>query len=308
MRILRNLLPLIGVVLLVYIIGKIGIAKIFTSILEANYFLTIIAVLILIPMILMQTAKWDFILKKQGIRLSFSYLTKVQIISSFYESITPARVGSFIKIAYLQERLKNFGKSASSVVIDRALDFLSVAFLAFIGSLLLVADKSDLFYVPIIAFVLFLAGFLLLTNRKLSRIVWNIAYKIVIPKKFKEKANNSFNEFYNVLPNLKNILALSLLTLAFWLLVYTQAYVFALAFNVKIPYLEFICIFPISVIISLIPITISGFGTREAVLLTLFSKFDVAESGIITFSLVWAGLAVIIYSAAALYILAKKKV
>ncbi len=308
MRIIRNLLPLIGVVLLAYIIRKIGVIKIFNSLLEANYFLAIIAVLLLVPMILLQTAKWDFILRKQGIRLSFSYLTKVQIISSFYESITPARVGSFIKIAYLQEKLKNFGKSASSVVIDRALDFLSVAFLAFIGSLLLVADKSNLFYAPIIAFVLFLAGFLLLTNRKLSRIVWNIAYKIVIPQKFKEKANNSFNEFYNVLPNLKNIVALSLLTLAFWLLVYTQAYLFALAFNVRIPYLEFIFIFPISVIISLVPITVSGFGTREAVLLTLFSKFNVAESGIVTFSLVWAGLAVIIYSAVALYILARKKI
>jgi len=307
MKIIKRILPLFGIFLLVYVINKIGVLGILKSLKEANYFMIFLGTLFFIPMLFISAAKWNLILKKQGVNLKFSYLLKIQIISLFYEFITPARIGSFIKIAYLQERLKNFGKSANSVVIDRFLDFLSVSFLALIGSTILLKNSINSSHASMVVFFLFFLGFLVLTNKKLSRILWNIAYKVLIPKNFKERAMNSFNEFYKVLPNLWNILLFSLVTLLFWIMVYTQAYLFALGFNVNVPYLEFIFIFPISVIISLIPVTVSGLGTREASLLALLSRFG-SGSSIVSFSLLWTATSVIIYSVPALYLLFRKKI
>lgn len=308
MGLLKNVLPLVGIALLLYVINKIGFLEILNSFSEANWTFVVFALLIYIPMILLQTAKWDFILKKQKFRFNFNYLLKLQFISSFYEMITPARIGSFIKIMYLQDKIKNLGKAASSVVIDRFIDFLSVAFLAFMGSILLISNSINTLYMSVIVFITFLLGFIVLTNKRISKIFWNIAYKLLIPKRLKKKALKSFNDFYKVLPNIGNIIILFLLTFVFWLIVYTQAYIFALAFNVKIPYIQFILIFPISVIISLIPITVSGLGMREASLLAILSKFGMPSNGIVTFSLVWSGTAIIIYSIPFLYLLIRKKI
>ncbi|MFH1249393.1 MAG: lysylphosphatidylglycerol synthase transmembrane domain-containing protein [archaeon] len=308
MRFLKKALPLLGILLLAYVVNKIGIRQIIKSLSEANWLFVFLATLFFIPLIFMQTGKWSLLLRMQKLNLNFFYLLKIQVVGIYYEMITPARVGSLIKIMYLHEKIKNFGKAASSVIIEKFLDFLSVSFLALLGSILLLKDSVNATYAFLVVFVIFLAGFVILTNKNLSRIFWDIAYKIFIPKNLKEKAMNSFNNFYEGLPNLGQIASLSLITLLFWVIVYSQAYIFALAFNVKIPYLEFILIFPISVIISLIPITISGLGTREASLLTLLSKFPVQQNDIVAFSLVWSITGIIVYALPALYLLLRKKI
>src|SRR3989338_322984 len=143
---LTKLLPLIGIALLAYIIWKIGLDKIIKSIAEADYSMLLLYLLLFIPMLFLQTYKWDYLLKRQKVRFGFKYLLKLQVISTFYEIITPARIGSFIKIAYINKKLGNFGKSASSVVIDRFMDFLLVALLAFIGAISLVSNNKNIYF------------------------------------------------------------------------------------------------------------------------------------------------------------------
>ncbi len=298
---MRWLLPLIGVLLLYYIMSKIGIGKIIDAFSSANYYYLLVMLFLLIPMLIVQTAKWQYLLVRQGLRFNFIYLIKLQLISLFYEGVTPGRVGSFIKIAYINKNIKNLGKSCSSVVIDRALDFLFVASLAFLGSLLVMKSILNMFYISLIIFVLFLAGFAILINKDATRAVVYLFYKILIPKRLKERAKNSFNEFYKNIPSLKSIIITFLLTAVLWIIIYTQAYISARAFNVNVPYLKFMVLFPISVLISLVPITVSGLGTREAVLIKLFEGFGTPE-GIVASSLVWACTALVIYAIFGLYL------
>jgi uncharacterized membrane protein YbhN (UPF0104 family) len=89
-------------------------------------------------------------------------------------------------------------------------------------------------------------------------------------------------------------------------LVYTQAYLIALSFSIKISYIKFLVIFPISIIISLVPITISGFGAREAVLLALLGGYA-EKQNIVAFSIAWAALSLIIYPLLAILFIFKKE-
>ena len=295
MRFVKSLLPVIGLALLAYLLWKIGITKIIQSFAHANYILIWVSFLIFIPIILIQTAKWSYILKKQGISLRFKDLLGIHVISLFYESVTPARIGYFMKIAYLQQRLKSVGRAASSVIIDRALDFISVAILAFFGSLVVMQKYSDTFYISLIILLIFIIGFLVILSKNRTRFFARFFYRILIPAKMKENAKNSFDEFYKTIPSKKSIIALFFMTLVFWIIVYSQAYMIARAFSLNIPYLRFLVLFPISIIVGLIPITISGFGARELVLVKLMEQFGKQES-IVSFSVTWAFLSLVVFS------------
>ena len=130
-------------------------------------------------------------------------------------------------------------------------------------------------------------------------------YKILMPKNLKSKARESFNEFYKNMPKISSIIILFCLTIIFWLMVYSQAYITALAFNLKINFLYFLFIFPIAIIISLIPISISGFGTRESALIVLFAGFD--KIRIVSFSIAWAFISLVYYSIIFMIIIIRKQ-
>lgn len=304
MKILK-FLPIIGIILFIYIIISTGIENLINSFASANYFYIFLMFLFIIPTLLIQTYKWHYILKKQDINFKFLHTIKLQIISIFYEMVTPARLGSLIKIAYVQEKTGNFGKSSSSVIVDRALDFLTVAFLAFIGSIILISGEFNVIYITIAVFIVFLLGFFILMNKRLMTFFARIFYNIFIPKKIKEKAKRSFDDFYSSMPKIKTIFVVFLIGIIFWILIYTQAYFSALAFGVNVPYFKFLTLFPISVIISLVPITISGFGTREAILINLLGSYS-ASQNIIAFSILWAIIPLIVYSIVALFLIFKK--
>ena len=132
-----------------------------------------------------------------------------------------------------------------------------------------------------------------------------IFYNRLLTAKFKRNAKKSFGDFYRNMPPMRNIIVMFALTAIFWILVYTQAYLSALAFNVQISYMKFLIIFPISVIISLLPITISGLGTREIVLLKLLGN-SAEKQNIVAFSMFWALLSLGVYTTAGLILIFKK--
>ena len=71
------------------------------------------------------------------------------------------------------------------------------------------------------------------------------------------------------------ILTLSLLG---YFISFISTYFVFLSINVTIPFLKIMFYFPIVVLISIVPITISGFGTREAATIFFFSNYAAPES------------------------------
>ena len=75
-----------------------------------------------------------------------------------------------------------------------------------------------------------------------------------------------------------------LLSIISQFLLYLQAYFIALSFGINVPLVFFFAIVSLSSVITLIPISIQGLGTREAVLLYFFSYFSVDPSSTVLFS------------------------
>lgn len=282
-----KILPVIGVALFVCIIWAVGIENIVSSLINADPVLIAASIMLLFPHLLLQTYKWRIILSKQRIETGIMPLLKIYMIGIFYGILTPGKIGTLIRVAYLKEKTgKNLAECSSSVIIDRILDVLSMFILALFGVIILIRYLSGMFLLIIIViFLCLFASFAFLMKKKVSRKILRFIYKVAVPLKFKNSARMAFHSFYRNLPNSRGLLVPFFLTLASWIISYTSIYFVALSIGINVPYHIFITIFPIATIIGLIPITVGGWGTREATLIMMFSLFAIAPGAILTMSI-----------------------
>lgn len=284
---IKKLLPLIGIAVFVYLLVSIGIEEIWSSLLEVRLEYILLSLLLFPPIAILQTHKWNILLRKQGINLEFSYIFKLYLIGLFYGVLTPGKLGSFIRIPYLQEKLeKSIGECSSSVILDRVLDLFALFTLAIIGSVLLIQYISNLFWMMLLVFIIFMSFFLVFMHKETSTIVLQAVYRFLVPAKLKEKSKLAFHSFYDSLPRIKDLSIPFTIGLISWVLIYVQGYyLVGLALGIEIPFIYFITIMPIGAVVGLMPITVSGFGTRDAMVIFLLALFGITAEKAMAISL-----------------------
>ena len=285
---LKKILPIIGLIFFVYIIYKIGLDKLVVTVRNANLLYLIIGLISTPIFMLPLIFKWHKILQMQGFVLDFLYIQRIYYIGAFYGLITPARTGSLMRAYYIKNKTKKgIIECVSSIVIERLIDLFVIFLFAFLGSIIFLNKFTSKFSWTLIGgFVVFCLFLLIFMNKKITTYVLKLFYNILLPEKIKEKADHSLNTFYNNVPKLKQLFFIFLLTLGTWIFLYFQTFIFAKAFYIEIPFYIFITFISIGTIVATIPISISGLGTREVALITLFSLYNVRPEAIVSMSLI----------------------
>jgi len=283
---IKTLLPIIGIGVFIYIIFSIGIQNINEAIGEINLLFFILSFLIFFPRIIISTYKWKMISTEQGINIRLISLLKFNIIGIFYGTVTPLWIGDYIRIPYLQEETgERFGKCASTVLIDQAVELAALFILALGGGIILIRQVPMVFLALFVLFIIFFISALMLKEKERSRRLCLFIYRFFIPKKLKGLVEKEFHSFYSHIPQLRFLFVPLLLEIGSYILFFTQIYILTLSFSVLIPYTSFILIYPIASLISLFPISISGLGTREGALIHLFSFYGVSSDITVAISL-----------------------
>ncbi len=282
----KVLLPLIGVILFIYIVNRIGADKIVDALGEINPILFVLSLSLFIPRIIMSTYVWKRVATVQGINVSMPVLIKLNMIGLFYGTVTPLWLGDYIRVPYLHEESNEpLGKCASSVTIDLLIEFVSLFILALIGSVVLIKSFPSLFFIFFSVFVVIISVIVFLKEKKRSEKLFRIVYRLLIPERLRPSMENEFNAFYRDMPPLKSLVIPLLIGIASYTLYFIQIYVVALSFSIKIPVTTFILIYSVAALIGLIPITVSGLGTREAALIHIFSIYGIPSNIAVAISL-----------------------
>lgn len=284
----RNFLPVIGIAVFLYLVYSTGIEKILKAVSEADFILVFPALVFTVLLVFLQAYKWDLVLKSQKTYLSFWKVVKMQFAGIFYGIITPGKIGSFIKIDYLsKETGKRLSSSGSSVVIERVLDLLCVFVLALIGSVFVANIFSEIFFYVSLLFFLFafaLVVFFVFKFEK-SRNLLRVLHRFLVPEKLKQKSKDSFKEFYSSFPSNYELVFPFITGIVYWIATYSIAFIVMQSLGLNIGLFELLALLPIVTLITLIPVTVSGFGTREASLIVLLGFFGIAPEAVIAFSL-----------------------
>ena len=224
----------------------------------------------------------------------------------FYGVVTPGRIGAFIKAVYLKDKINaNFGKAASSVLIDKVLDTISIFAIAFFGGLLLANKFLDVGYLVVLVFVIIVLMTYIVFNRELTRKLLGVFYNKFLPQRFKEQAKESFYSFYENMPSKKSLILPFFVNILSWIWTYSIGYTVAMSLGMKVNYFVLITMYSIASIVTLIPITVSGIGTREATLVGLLAVFGVEAGKVVAMSLLAYFIAGILPAIAGLFYILK---
>jgi len=299
---IKNFLPLIGILLFAYIIWKTGIEEIGKTILKINFIYLILSISIFIPRFFMSTWKWQMILKMQEINVGFKKLLKINLIGLFYGTITPLWIGDTIRIFYIKgESGETMPKCTSNYVIDQLIELFSLFILSLIGSIIIIKIFPQIFASLFPVFIFILGSVLVLKNKRIGKKFFEILYGIFVPEKLKEKTKKYPEEFYASLPSVRHLIILLIIEIFSYILFFFQIYIVARGMELNIPLITFLFIYPIASLVGQIPITISGFGTREGMLLKLFSIYGIDAGTIVTVSIVGYVVTILIPSLLGLY-------
>ena len=209
-------------------------------------------------------------------------------MSSLYIGfLTPGRLGEFVKVLYLTNDKKiSIGAGFSSVLTDRLFDLYLLIILGFIGvwQFDILGQLSTPF---IFLTVLIILSPLIILNENLIHKIIGILFKFAVLKKISGNIKDNSKAFFNGINQLisTRLLISAILTCFGYLTFFLQSYLLLLSMNLSLSFLTIILFMSISNLISFIPISISGLGTRDATLIYLFSIMNLIPEHAVAYSM-----------------------
>jgi len=262
-----------GLIILVIILLKLDLILLKYEILKIDPTFLFLAMIINIPHLFIKSYRWNYLLKQQRINYSAVQSFLVYMSSLYVGFITPGRLGEFVKTLYLKsDKGINISKGFSSVLVDRLFDLYLLIILGFIGlwQFGVLGKLSDTFF--IFSVVVMLTPLITLHKKIMGKLI-NILYKVAVVKKVKGKIEESSEDFYGGLNQLINpkLLVSGLLTCLGYFIFFIQSYLIVMAMGLSINFITITLFMAISNLVSFIPISIAGLGTRDVTLIYLFS-------------------------------------
>jgi uncharacterized protein (TIRG00374 family) len=290
---LTRLFQLIGLAIFLIVIANTGILRIASIFAGVSVPYLLLGIVLTLVVMLLKGLKWKYVIRLHGVDYPLIKSTKVWAIGLFAGMITPGRAGDIVRSLYLNRDRGGLGRSVSTVIVDRAIDLLVILIFAVFGVLFFTQLFLSGTYVAILSviFVCFVAAIYIATRKELMRKLLGPIFERAAPKKYKQSIRSSFHEFYSsitcVLSKKPGLLSVFFLTVFIWIFSIYSVQVMALAVGVEIDYFFLLSVMSLTVIVELIPISISGIGTREAFLIFSLGLIGITAESAVAFSILY---------------------
>jgi uncharacterized protein (TIRG00374 family) len=285
----RFALKSLGITLFILILVKIDwnkLSKTLVSETKGNLAFFFFSLVLLIPLLYIKVLRWRWILKDLGIRISQNDALKYYMIGLFAGAATPGQLGEFIKTVYLNKKGYPGGASFFSILYDRIYDIIALAFMMFFGLAILSGyEKSELLlYIFASGSMLFLVFFLF--SGRFRKFITIDLFKYILPAGIKARLKEfDINKDISRYQMKKSTLAVSfLLTILAYGVVFYRYYLLLITLNLHPPFGIWFGGVTLATFVTLIPISISGIGTRDAVLIGVLGTVGISPEKSVAFS------------------------
>jgi glycosyltransferase 2 family protein len=271
---------LVGIIIFVYILLRIDIGKLYSILITSDVKYIFLSAFIAPLIILGMTLRWYLILKALGIIYDFTNTCISLIKGALFGEIIPGRLGEFVRAKYVIAKTgSSIGKTMFSVVVDRIYDVIILVILGVSSSIVLVKIYAvDFSLSMIIIWSALLFVFLAICmNEKIVRTTIIPLFSFLTRHKYQEHIHFHSNEFYrsSKLMGKGTHATCMVLTIVIWLLTFVALFFLSKSLRIDIPLWLVLSIGAISVIVSLLPLSVSGLGTRDAVFIFFLSFYGV---------------------------------
>jgi glycosyltransferase 2 family protein len=284
----KKFFQILGPIIFIYILFQIDYRFLFEEIKLLKWHFLILAVFFMLFEVAVKSFRWQCILSSLRIIISTGECLSLFWLGLFVGVITPGRFGELIKVYFLKNKGYSAFRSFFSVILDRIIDIFVLLFFGFLIFIFFLRDIGA--YMIIFGAVLLLIIiliFLLFDQRSwLNRFFGKIIQK-VFPVDFKKYSRFSFKKLWQGVKNLekKRIAYFAIYLFIGWLLYFLSRYFIVLSLGVELSFFDVSIISILVAIVTMLPISVAGLGTREAAVIYLFSLFSLNKEIALLFSL-----------------------
>lgn len=240
-----------------------------------------------IAIILVKSWRWREVMKAQGIDYPYSLAVRSYTIASALAAWTPGRLGDFSKaLSVKRYRSISFGSAASSVIADRLLDALMLTLIAAAGGALLLGPVARTVTWCLVALAI-VFGYILF---RWAGAAWADRTRAALGRVGLAGAGAEVGDALAglqtmTLPSGRRTLVTAIpATVVATLLTFLQGYMVAWSLVLPVSFVRLSAGLGAASIASLLPLSVSGIGLREATLALFLAPADIRLAQVLAFS------------------------
>ena len=294
---LKNALkPVAGVLIVALIIYFVDVGKVAAAFAQSDPLLIGLAFLLTPVSMILRFIRWDRIIRLAGMRLSMVANAKIYMFGFFFGTITPSKIGDLLKFRYLNsEHGINKGTALSMAVLDHVFDLIVVIAVG-AAALPIAYNSGSAASVALVVVLLAVMLYVMFSRRLFRKLSDFFVSKFSIVQRLMgikgdAKKEGVFESLYKPFGALRSspssFASIFILSIVIWLSVGLQAQLTFMAMGIRLEFFSMFAMLCLATLVSLLPISISGLGTREAAMVLLFSMFGVAADKTIAMSLIY---------------------
>jgi uncharacterized protein (TIRG00374 family) len=217
--------------------------------------------------------RWILLLRATGTNVPALMAARIFLVSSFVGSFLPAGVGGDAARAWGLSRETSRGSEAlASVAVDRLLGVLSLVVMACLGLIIWVPPDGADWRLPAVAALIAAACAAAFWVDRLVRLLVPVDRHDGPLAKRVLKLGDAVSRYRNHRGALAHVMAWSI---AVQLLRITQAYLLGRGLGIDVSFAYYMLVMPVGLLMLLLPISVSGFGVPQGVIVWLLSPVGV---------------------------------
>lgn len=227
---------------------------------------------------LVMVLRWILLLRASGTRVPAADATSIYFVSSFVGGFLPAGVGGDVLRAYaLGRQTAQHGEAFASVTVDRVLGLLSLVLTGILGAVLWSGAGADRLQTAVVMIAV-------LGAVALTALFWaDRALRSALPASWQRgpvagpvlRVADALGRYRGRAGVLTSVL---LLSLAVQGLRIGQAWLLGVGIGIDVGFSYYLVFMPVGLLMLLLPISISGFGLPQGVIVWLLQPRGVPES------------------------------
>ena len=257
-----------GLFVLIFLFYKVGIKNVYKTLLMLNPFLFLIIILMYALLFVIGAVNVKILVDCTK-KLNFLKIIRYYLLSWSIGLFVPGRIGEFSIIYFLKRDDVSIGEGTTISVLDKLTTIITVSFLAITGFFILpfFTRYEAIRLVFILVLVLFSLIFFIVTEKGRDII------KKYVLRRYSGKFAGFSKTFFHYIKNERLAILLNfVLTFIKWMIASFITYILFLSLGANLSFFYIVFIDAVVIIISLIPLTMSGLGVKEFAAVFLYQQ------------------------------------
>jgi|SRR3989344_453621 len=267
----------LSILILFILFKKIGFSNVVSNISSVNLSILILILFIFLISLIIGAVNLKILLSPLSKNISFYKIFYYSVLSWAVGLFVPGKIGEFSFVPLLKKEGVRVGHGSAIFILDKLITLVVLSIFSLIG-IYLFFDIATFIRLTIITSIIIIA-FIFFIFLKVGR---NFIKKYFL-RGFSEKFRGFFKLISIYIKKEKSLLLLNIIFTFFkWFITSLISYFLFMGYGQDISIVYIFLLNSVLVMVSLIPVSLSGLGVRESMAVFLYSKLSVEPS--ITFS------------------------